>query len=169
MSMIISHPHTTTVAPHTATTTRAPLHGLTRAALLYCVLEIAAAWGWMHWRADVGALAPSALVTAVLRSVFLLLFASAVGDAFTRTNDPRARVAAATGFAALVLHLPWTLIVLDFAPFSLAWLFLMTFTTTYAAAQLGRADPRASLIAAPYTAWMVAATCVEALSGFSKL
>lgn len=143
--------------------------GLARAGVLYCVVEAAAAWGWLHWRANLPSLAPSLAVTMLIRGAFLLLFVSAVSQAWTRVRQtPEARNAACFGAATLLLHAPWTLIVLTWPRLSPVWLGAMAVAAIVTTARLGREAPKATLIAAPYTAWLVCAVIVDVIAGLGR-
>ncbi|MBU6373202.1 MAG: hypothetical protein KJS97_10780 [Alphaproteobacteria bacterium] len=142
---------------------------LARAGLVYVALEALAAWGWLHWRADMPTLAPSLAVTMLMRGAFLLLFVSAVAQAGARSRHiPGARDAACIGVAALLLHAPWTLIVLKWPQVAGVWLAAMAATAIAATARLGRDQPSAALIAAPYTAWLVCTLFVDMIAAHGR-
>ena len=139
--------------------------GLASAAIVYCLLEAAAAWGWMHWRADLPALAPPLIITTLMRSAVLLVFVSAISQAASRSStNVRARDAACVGRAALLLHAPWTLIVIRWPNLTWLWLACMCAAAVATTAKLGRDRLDAALIAAPYTGWLVAALYVETVT-----
>ena len=135
-------------------------------AIAFCLLELVGAWGWLHWRADLATIAPSPLATMAMRSAFLLLFITVIVRTHVQAEQSckDARDAASFGIAGLLMHLPWTLIVMRWPIFAGLWLLAIAALTILATARYARFDMRAGLVAAPYTAWMIAAFIAQCVS-----
>jgi len=145
------------------TDARPTLESFAVASLVFSVIELAAAWGWLHWQADRFPLAPSILVVAAMRSAFFLLFATVVVQRLMSADaSADSRDAQSFGAAALLMHLPWTLVVLRNAAFDAPWLVAIVALTVLTTTRLARIDARAGLVAAPYAAWTIAALAAQA-------